>query len=434
MGQEGGSAVNTYSQMPLRAPSLLGRSLQKGKGNVVDEILVVLWLIFLPLEFPMAAPLRYPVAFLVLAMVVLHWRQILHSFKHVKWFFLLPALCLLSVLWAAAPFEALRFGVLLAIGFIVALYTAVRLDHRQFVVAILISSSLLMLASLFNMEKQLVGGIDGGYAVIGVFPQKNVLGVRMLILSLAAFVVLTDRRYGNIWRLLAAGALLPAAFLLFKAQSATALLLYIGALSLVGFLVIIWRPAARVRGLRPVLVAGMVMLATLGSLVMTNVLRLDPVDKVLSGLGKSTTLTGRTDIWQVAQQSIAENPVLGLGAGNFWRDDVNAAVSIANRFHHEGSQFYFHNAYYEVTVDLGFIGLALFVWLFVTGLYLVVRHWLTHQRDIDPFFIGMAAIIFMRSFTESEMFSTFLMNPMIFWTGVFMAALAIRQKAQPAHP
>ena len=405
-------------------------ALQTGKGNMLDELLTILWLIVLPLEFPMAAPLRYPVALLMLVMIGLHWRDMIPALKRARLFFLLPALALLSALWAAAPFEAIRFAVLMSIGLLVALYTATRLNHRQFVVAVLISSTILMVASLFNMQRQFVGGIDGGYAVIGVFPQKNVLGVRMLILSFAGLIALSDKNYDPVWRLLGGAILLPAAILLFKAQSATAVLLYLALISLLGFLVLIWRAAIRVRGLRALLLSALVAIGSLGGLLLSNLLRFDPWKDGLQALGKSTTLTGRTDIWQVALDAIEKNPLLGVGAGNFWRDEVNAAVIIANQFQHEGSQFYFHNAYLESGVALGLPGMLLFIALFFTGLFLLVRHWWQNQSRLDPFFVAIAMMLFLRSFTESEMFSTLLMNPLILWVGVFFAL----GQANPVSP
>ena len=40
---------------------------------------------------------------------------------------------------------------------------------------------------------------------------------------------------------------------------------------------------------------------------------------MLTALGRSATLTGRTRIWQMSLDNIAQRPWLGYGFGAFWR-------------------------------------------------------------------------------------------------------------------
>ena len=42
-------------------------------------------------------------------------------------------------------------------------------------------------------------------------------------------------------------------------------------------------------------------------------------DVVTADVGKDATLTGRTDLWNVAITMIARRPWLGYGYGGFWR-------------------------------------------------------------------------------------------------------------------
>ena len=412
------SLSQTYQAPPGKAFPL---TLQRGRGTIVDQLIVIAWLLAIPMEFPMAAPLRIPVALLVLVAAVIHYRDVLPLVKQGALFFILPGLCFVSLLWSDAPLLTLRFSVFLILTLIICAFTAARLDHRQFVTAVLISGSILCLASLAFMRTAFVGGVDGGYAVIGVFPQKNVLGMRMLVLIIAALCVLMDHRYEKLWRALALAMLAPAMFLLLQSQSATSLILVIA----VGFMVLtlggIWRPAARIRGLRPALVALAVMAFGAGSLYVVNVERINPYMEVLDRLGKDTSLTGRTTIWAVGNEVIAERPVLGVGAGAFWRAGVNEATWLARAFHIENNEFYFHSAYYEATVALGFVGLVVFLITLGVLYWTVIKDWLIRQRQLDPFFIGIAAILFIRTFVESELFSVLLMNPMILWVGVFLA-------------
>lgn len=401
------------------APS--GNGPDRPRATIIDLLLVILWIIVLPLDFPLAAPIRYPVAALVIIVAVIHYRDVLPLLKRSLIFFLLPGLALLSVLWADFPTYALRFSLLMSVGLMIALYTAARLNHRQLVICVFIAMSLLCLASFAYMQKAYVGGLDGGWAVIGVFPHKNVLGGRMVLLLIAAYSILFDKDYAPFWRLAAMAMQFPAWYLIFACNSATALLLALGVTVMLATLGGVWRNASRVKGLRPVLVAIALMGMGLGSLYLVNVERINPYTEVLEKLGKDQNLTGRTDIWEVGNRVIKERPILGRGAGSFWRPGVSKATQISTQFQAENNQFYFHNAYYEVTVHLGVVGLALFIFTFFKAYYWLIRDWLRHQNNRDPFFMALGSVLLLRTMTESELFSVFLANPVIFWTGVFLA-------------
>ncbi|MEE9329973.1 MAG: O-antigen ligase family protein [Parvularculaceae bacterium] len=399
----------------------LAVNLQAGRGTIMDELVTICWLIFLPMEFAMGQPLRMPVFAGVMLLVILHWRQVVPLLKRGWPFFLLPAFCLISTLWSGAPLQSLRYGILIALMLIICAWTAARLTHRQIVVAVLISGAILGLMSIANPDIGYSPGIQGGMAMSGVFPQKNVLGMRMLVLIMASLTILVAKGYALRWKLLGAAVLLPAFYLLVGSKSATSLLLLGATGGLILFLSMVWRPAVKVRGLRGAIVAAAVIATSLGGLVLANVYQVDPVEEVLDRLGKNKTLTGRTDIWLVAETVIDEHPFLGVGAGAFWRREENAATKITAMFQVKDYTFFFHNAYYEVRVHLGVLGVGLFVLTCFLAYRQLIGHWLARQRTTDPFFLAIAAILLVRMVTESEMFMVFLMNPMLFWTGVFLA-------------
>ncbi|MCI5047550.1 MAG: O-antigen ligase family protein [Aquisalinus sp.] len=408
----------------------LNLTLQRGRGTIIDQLLVILWLIVIPLEFPMAAFLRYPATALVLLATIVYWRDVLPLLKRGAFFFLLPALCLLSTLWSDAAMLSIRFGAFMAVTLVICAYTAARLDYRQFVVTVFVASSLLMIGSLLFGQTAYVGGLDGGYAMIGIFPHKNVLGLRMLILIIAAIAILLDRRYAPIWRLAAPVMMLPALYLLLGSNSATALVLLFAGGLLTALIGGIWPLAGRVPGLRPLLISGSIVFIGFAGLAVANIYQVNPYTAFLERLDKDTTLTGRTQIWEVGNQLIEEKPVIGLGAGAFWRPDVNQATRISTLFGAENNQFYFHNAYYEVMVHLGVVGLILFLITMGKAYWLLIRQWLTAPQAQDGFILTIAAILLVRSFTESELFSVFIMNPMIFWTGVFMVLFSDLRRRQ----
>ena len=76
--------------------------------------------------------------------------------------------------------------------------------------------------------------------------------------------------------------------------------------------------------------------------------------------GKDITLTGRTDLWAVAFQEIAERPVLGTGFQAFWvqgnplAEQLWAMFGIGSR-----AGFHFHNTLISNTVEIGLVGATL---------------------------------------------------------------------------
>lgn len=395
-----------------------------------DLAVVVLIFLVLPLDFPALQPLRPAVALLVAVWLAIHGREIAGILVRLRLALLLPALALVSALWAVDPLAALRHGALMTFAVLVAAGIAARLDLRQVAIAIALSQGALAIASVVDMTTVWVGGRDGGLAVIGVFPHKNVLGQRMVFLAVAALALLVGKNERAVVRVLSALALGLAVLLIARSLSATAVILLLLAVPIIIGLALIWVPAARVTGLRPALLFGGLAGAFLCLLIAVNI-GLSPVDRALGAFGKDRTLTGRTEIWAVGDASIAVHPMLGVGAGSFWRTENNAALQLASRFHVKGANFRFHNAWYEITVHLGLIGLAAGVLAHGRAFWAIFRPLLSGARrgirltaPAGPLIIALGSIFLVRSFTESELFYPLVMGPILFWTLAFAALRA----------
>ncbi|MEM9421497.1 MAG: O-antigen ligase family protein [Pseudomonadota bacterium] len=411
---------------PYRRPHFPGGiarrgALQPGRGHVADEIMVILTLIVMPIDLPAMQVIRAPFTILLFAYGAVHWRSLLPTIREGWAFFLLPAFCFLSALWAAKTGPAVWHGALLGMTLGIAALIATRLDARQVAVAILVSQGGLAVVSILNLSLTWVGDASGGYASLGVFGHKNVLGQRMLFLSVAALTILLSPGYRQVWRLAALGLLPIGLFLIARSMAATAMILLAGAIPLCLALALLWRPAGQVRGLRPALFWGGLALGTLGVLLVTNLAQVDVVGEGLALFGKDRSLTGRTDIWLAAQSVVAQNPLLGVGAGNFWQADSYGAARIAALFGRDASAFYFHNTYYEILVHLGAVGLILAIWVYGKAVLLIGRNWWRTQSVADPFYIVMVVVILLRTLTESVLFEPFILDMLFFWVVAFSA-------------
>ncbi len=86
---------------------------------------------------------------------------------------------------------------------------------------------------------------------------------------------------------------------------------------------------------------------------------LDLSGSILEALGKSRTLTGRTEIWDMAQQARIE-PVFGSGYFSFWH--TSEAERIQQEFIFMNSA---HNGFIDMYLGGGFVGVGLLVVLLV---------------------------------------------------------------------
>ncbi len=123
--------------------------------------------------------------------------------------------------------------------------------------------------------------------------------------------------------------------------------------------------------------------------------------QVFEFFGKSPDMTGRSGIWKLVLGLIEQKPIAGWGWISHWVPGVKpfeGLVVIKNVPYYQA-----HNAYLDVTMQLGFIGLALFLALilitFIKLWRLAVRH--TSALYLWPILLFMGLLVW--SLTESRM-------------------------------
>ena len=87
---------------------------------------------------------------------------------------------------------------------------------------------------------------------------------------------------------------------------------------------------------------------------------------ITTALGRSSDITGRTELWHWVVAMILSRPWLGYGFSGFWRGGSSEYASVERAI--GWSPIYSHNGYLEITLSLGVAGLLLFVWMAVVGL------------------------------------------------------------------
>ena len=189
-----------------------------------------------------------------------------------------------------------------------------------------------------------------------IFDHKNGLGGFLIL----AFVTLAlhRTRWRPVW-------LLVVLVLLVGSQSSTAL----GAVLFAGSL-LLWRAGQQriaVSGVRASVRVLSGMALGLLVVVATVVPTLLP-----SLLGRSGTLTGRTEIWAAVERQIGLHPLLGLGWGGAWTPASVPTLAMWREARFQA--FYAHNGYLELLLQLGSVGALLFLALVGTACVRLVRH------------------------------------------------------------
>ena len=195
--------------------------------------------------------------------------------------------------------------------------------------------------------------------VSGLTTNKNELGMICMVFGLASLYWFssTYRERASTQRtrrLIAHAALLAMVFWLFRmANSMTSQSCFL----LAGSLIVATNHRLLVR--RPRLAH---LLVALVMSVALSALFVESFGGVLKTIGRNSTLTGRTEIWDLVL-SLSGNPFFGTGFGSFW---------VGWRLEKIWSVYWFkpvqaHSGYLEMYLNLGLIGLALLAVVIIAG-------------------------------------------------------------------
>ena len=138
----------------------------------------------------------------------------------------------------------------------------------------------------------------------------------------------------------------------------------------------------------------------------------DTSGDMVKKLGRNSTLTGRTAIWQEVVEQAKHSPILGTGYEGFWMGDRLAAVWRVEKGIQEA-----HNGYLEVYANLGWVGIGLLAWLIVSG-YITVLAIYSRDHTIGVIKLGFFVAALIYSFTEAGFR---MMSPI--WLGFLLAVM-----------
>jgi len=309
---------------------------------------------------------------------------------------------LVSILWSNIPFIAFKRLIKEILAFIMGMVLLTEKDPRQAIqsvlrrtIYILIPFSVL-LVRYFPRYGVAYHSWSGQKMWIGVCDQKNGLG---MLASIAVFFLIwsISRRWhrpdraGFRYQTLVDMLILIAALWLLKgpgSYSATAVVTLAAGLSCyIG----LWLMKKIKIAMNPHISVVILALIIIYGTAVPFIGRL-PAGDISSGLGRDSSLTGRSEIWADLVPAAMSRPILGHGFFSF------SARKISKQYANS------HNGYLEVILGLGFVGLFL-VSVFVLSSFRKAQRELRFEYDWAVLWICWIIMVLLNNITESTLHS-----------------------------
>lgn len=311
---------------------------------------------------PLARTLWFPVYGLVLMLSIRSLPQTIRAIAFTPLIIIAVLWMGASYLWSELPAVTFRRSIALMMGTVLGLVLAARYDWGQlvqrvaFVFVLLAIITLLM--GVLQPGKGIMQDIHAG-AWRGPWVEKNYLGgnmVKGLAAALCAWAMRPDR-----WWFWVPGAAL-CFVLVILSTSKTALMAAL--LTIMLFL------AIRIFRRFPVLRIPLMYFSIMGIAIFTLAVVVFP-EEMFGLIGKDPTLTGRTDIWALLQESIKERWVLGYGYGAYWQEELGPSFKVRNAL--EWGVPTAHNGWMEIWLSGGVVIVAIFGIHYLVSLLLAIN-------------------------------------------------------------
>ena len=337
---------------------------------------------------------------------------------------LLPAMALISAFWSEDPAKTIRTGIQFTFSTILAIRFGTTLTPTTAINSVFLATLLgfiLSVLALVAPPLQPAFG-NGNDAFIGVYVQKTVAGLALavFVMALCAKGAIGNFRVASI--LLAIGALPFVAMT--KSVSAFVVL---GCLSIILVQGLVKHKQATTR---------FAILILTGLFIVTSLLifwidRFDLAAFLLEFVGKSTSLTGRTDIWQLGIEVAEDYPLLGFGYAAFWGNPIFAEEWGFIHATVDPRLTGFHSLYVEALASTGIVSVVLIVMVYYWTLLRSLSWFLASGSAEAAFWLAIMTSAIGVSFVDNVLYSEHeffhMMATMIFvFTGLHAPRLKWR--------
>jgi len=365
---------------------------------------------------------------LTLILIAILWRNVFAIIIKEKLLWILIATVCASVIWSDMPMVTLERILPLLRVTIFGIYFAARFTIKEQLHLLGWAFGLAALLSLIVCVAVPSYGVVGAGLIVGqeelvhsgawrgIYNHKTFLGSIMSLGSLILlFCGLDKLQYRHPWVILF--AFIISTFVLLRSTTIGALLIFIISICLIFF----FQMERKRFDLFIILFLGFILV---GSLVVTVIA--SNADTLFNSFGKDATISGRTLIWPLLINKIQERPWLGYGYDTFWKGGWEGEVADIWRALIAGFEPpHAHNGFLEICLDIGFLGLAIFVIWFVFSCLRSLA-WLHKNQTIE----GIAPIILLIHILLLSLTESYFMRGNIYWLIYVTMTLSIYRNTQ----
>jgi exopolysaccharide production protein ExoQ len=269
---------------------------------------------------------------------------------------LLALLSICSCIWSQNPTRSLQNAIFLIANLLLAAFCVQRFDSERLTRVIYLGGWALLAINIavslafpqYGLDHR---GADSAGAWIGIYPHKNVCCIVSVFMMSVAFYI---KAAAPLAKLLRTIYIALSLLIIFLSQSRTGWIVLTVCIAYVTFVKLLHAFEQKDRRV--------VAIVALACLCMGVVASLPYYGVIVSVLGKDSTFTGRTGIWQLVFDSVMKRPILGYGYGAFWSglQGESANISLASGWIVPHA----HDGLLNVWLELGGVGLVLVIILF----------------------------------------------------------------------
>jgi O-antigen ligase len=265
----------------------------------------------------------------------------------------------LSVIWSDMPstsaFNCLRMIInLVLVIYLFERYSANDIQRLVMLVGCVAAAGSLFLVFVLPQYGLQTRGVYALGAWEGIFGQKNLCGLEMLLLLLPAFFV---KLTGTHARSLRIGYIVTVLVIIAMTRSAGAWV--------VGSLCVAFVALLKFTTRMPRKDAAVVVISIIGAGAVLGALAFSYYDALMYALGKDPTMTGRTVLWDGLTHLAMKRPLCGYGYTAFWQGIVKGpSRSLALQMGWLGLAGA-ENGVLEMWLELGLIGVLLYLAIFL---------------------------------------------------------------------
>jgi exopolysaccharide production protein ExoQ len=354
---------------------------------------------------------------MLLGFVLAGHRQVLAVLQKNLLIVAMLALAVASALWSLSPRTTLQMCIQVGLCTLFACYLSARITAERLMQILMLMgviSALLSIVFALGLPAYGIFQGYGGNAWQGICSHKNTLGISMTFLLSPVFFT---EAYSRGRKLLYSALIL---FLIIMSQSRGAWVDTIGMLCFVAWLNLVRR--VRVRELK------MILLLTATISVGTAVLVVHFWPLIAEGMGKSSSMSGRSGIYVEVFRSVMKHPLLGYGMGGFWYPGSleSKRIGLVLGWPNIG---YSESGVLEVALQIGFIGVGVVGAFLAKAAFQGIR--LVRSANYSPRIGWFVTILFLAALTNIEG-GWFLTSETLDWVLILVSCIGLNNEMSRA--